>query len=368
MSAAPFRADHVGSFLRPSRLRVARERHRTGGLDAHGLHEVEDACVREVVQRQEDVGLAGVTDGAFRRTHGHADFLVRLDGVSVTQGVFNAAFRKDDGTAVGCAPPTMRVDGPIRHAGAIHGDDFDFLKATTRATPKVCIPAPSMLHVRGGRDLVSREAYPDLDAFYDDLATAYRAEIADLAARGCRYLQFDDTNLTGLCDPAIRERTAAADDPDALARWYCRLVNDAVRDAPQDMTLAVHLCRGNVEGPRVARGGYEPVAAIVFNEMDVDAFFLEYDDERSGEFAPLRHLPAPKMAVLGLMSSKRPEPEPAALVRRRIDEAARYVPLARCCLSHQCGFSSTAPGNELAEEDQWIKLTRCVEIADAVWG
>jgi 5-methyltetrahydropteroyltriglutamate--homocysteine methyltransferase len=369
MPAPPFRADHVGSFLRPRRLREARERHQVGALDAAGLREVEDACIREVVQHQEDVGLEGVTDGEFRRTYFHVDFLEELDGVSVTYGEFKAAFRKDDGTEVGFAPPTMHVEGRIGHSRNIQGADFDFLSRATRATPKVCIPAPSMLHFRGGRDAISREAYPELEPFYEDLAAAYRAEITDLAARGCRYLQLDDTNLAYLCDPAIRERTAArGDDPDALARLYCRLVNDAVRDAPADMTLAVHLCRGNFKSAWVAQGGYEPVAAILFNEMNVDAFFLEYDDERSGDFAPLRHLPAPKTAVLGLMSSKRAEPEPHDVIRRRIDEAARYVPLERCCLSHQCGFSSTAHGNELAEDDQWVKLTRCVEIADAVWG
>jgi 5-methyltetrahydropteroyltriglutamate--homocysteine methyltransferase len=226
-----------------------------------------------------------------------------------------------------------------------------------------------MLHFRGGRQAISERVYPDLERFYDDLTAAYRAEIADLAARGCRYLQLDDTNLAYLCDPAIREGTRArGDDPDDLTRLYCRLVNDAIRDRPADMVACTHLCRGNFKSAWVAQGGYEPVAEILFRDMGVDGFFLEYDDERSGDFAPLRFMPKGKTVVLGLMSSKRPEVEPADQIRRRIDEAARHVLVEQCALSHQCGFSSTAHGNELAEDDQWRKLARCVEVAEAVWG
>jgi 5-methyltetrahydropteroyltriglutamate--homocysteine methyltransferase len=226
-----------------------------------------------------------------------------------------------------------------------------------------------MLHFRGGRQAISAEVYPDLEAFYADLTTAYREEIADLAARGCRYLQMDDTNLAYLCDPAIRERTAArGDDPDELTHLYCRLVNEAIKDRPEDMTVCVHLCRGNFKSAWVAQGGYEPVAEVLFNEMAIDGFFLEYDDERSGDFAPLRFMPKGKRVVLGLMSSKRPAVEGKDELKQRIDEAARFVPLEQCALSHQCGFSSTAHGNELSEDDQWRKLARCVEVATEVWG
>ncbi len=365
----PFRADHVGSFLRPPRLIEAREHHAAGKLDDAGLREVEDACIRELVARQEEVGLQGITDGEFRRTFFHVDFLEKLEGVSVTYGEFTAAFRKDDGTEVGFRPPTMHVDAPIRHATAIQGADYDFLAGVVSRTPKVCIPAPSMLHFRGGRQAISQEAYPDLEAFYDDLTAAYRAEVDDLAARGCRYLQMDDTNLAYLCDPAIRERTKArGDDPDTLTHLYCRLVNDAIKDRPEDMVVCVHLCRGNFKSAWVAQGGYEPVAEILFNEMAIDGFFLEYDDERSGDFAPLRFMPKGKTVVLGLMSSKRPEVETKDELKQRIEEAEAYVALDQCALSHQCGFSSTAHGNELSEDDQWKKLARCVEVAKEVWG
>ncbi|HXZ18162.1 MAG TPA: 5-methyltetrahydropteroyltriglutamate--homocysteine S-methyltransferase, partial [Roseiarcus sp.] len=251
----------------------------------------------------------------------------------------------------------------------IQGPDFDFLKKATTRTPKVCVPAPSMLHFRGGREAISAAVYPNLEDFYEDLTAAYRAEVADLAARGLRYLQFDDTNLAYLCDPDIRARTKArGDDPDELTRLYCRLINDSIRDRPAGMTISVHLCRGNFKSAWVAQGGYEPVAEILLNDMKIDGFFLEYDDERSGDFAPLRFAPRGVAIVLGLMSSKKAAAEPKDEVKRRIDEAAKYVPLDQCALSHQCGFSSTAHGNDLAEADQWIKLARLVEIVEEVWG
>jgi len=369
MAPPPFRADHVGSFLRPARLRDAREKFFAGSLPADELRAIEDSCIREVVKAQENVGLKGITDGEFRRTYFHVDFLEKLDGVETHYGEFSTAFRKNDGTAVGFKPPTMHVEGKIRHATPIQGADFDFLKGVVTRTAKVCIPAPSMLHFRGGREAISSQVYPRLDDFYDDLAAAYRAEVDDLAARGCRYLQLDDTNLSYLCDPAIRERTKArGDDPDALVRLYCKLVNDSIRDRPRDMTISVHLCRGNFKSAWVAEGGYEPVAEILLNEMKIDGFFLEYDDERSGDFAPLRFAPKGPAIVLGLMSSKRAAAEPKDEVKRRIEEASHYVPLEQCALSHQCGFSSTAHGNDLSEADQWLKLARCVEIATEVWG
>jgi 5-methyltetrahydropteroyltriglutamate--homocysteine methyltransferase len=369
MQGPPFRADHVGSFLRPAALMQARGQRDAGALSDEALREAEDAHIREVVRRQEAVGLSGITDGEFRRLYFHVDFLQQLGGVSVTYGDFFATFHRADGTEVGFRPPTMHVDAPVRHVRSIQGPDFDFLAGQVTRLPKVCIPAPSMLHFRGGREAISHEVYPDLEAFFDDLTAAYRAEIADLAARGCRYIQLDDTNLAYLCDPAIRARTAErGDDPDALTRRYVQLVNDALRDRPDDMVAAVHLCRGNFKSAWVSEGGYEPVAEILFSEMAVDAFFLEYDDERSGDFAPLRFVPPGKTVVLGLMSSKRAEVEAADDIKRRIEEATTYVPIERCALSHQCGFSSTAHGNELGQDDQWRKLARAVEVAADVWG
>jgi 5-methyltetrahydropteroyltriglutamate--homocysteine methyltransferase len=369
VSNAPYRADHVGSFLRPARLAKAREKFFADTLPVDELRAIEDECIRDLVARQEQVGLRGITDGEFRRTYFHVDFLEQLDGVTVTYGDFVAKFRKDDGTEVGFRPPTMLVDAKINHSKAIQGADFDFLKSLVGQTPKVCIPAPSMLHFRGGRKGISEAVYPDLEQFYGDLATAYAAEVADLAARGCRYLQMDDTNLAYLCDPEIRQSTIdRGDDPDQLTHLYCRMVNEAINDRPSDMTITVHLCRGNFKSAWVAQGGYEPVADILLNEMKIDGFFLEYDDERSGDFAPLRFLPKGKQVVLGLMSSKLPTVESKDEIRQRIDEAAAYAPLDQLSLSHQCGFSSTAHGNDIGEDDQWRKLERCVDVAAEVWG
>jgi 5-methyltetrahydropteroyltriglutamate--homocysteine methyltransferase len=365
----PFRADHVGSYLRPEPLVRARAQRAAGELDAAGLRRVEDDCIRAVVRRQEDVGLSGITDGEFRRTYFHVDFLEKIEGVAVTYGDFASTFRKDDGTRVGFRPPTMHVRQRLRWVGPIQGPDFDFLRAAVTRTPKVTIPSPSMLHFRGGRKAIDEAVYPQLETFYADLAGVYRQEIADLSARGCRYLQLDDTNLAYLCDPAIRARTAErGDDPGALTRTYCDLINAAIRGRPEDMVVAIHLCRGNFKSAWVAEGGYEPIAEVLFRELDVDAFFLEYDDDRSGDFAPLRFVPRGKTAVLGLMSSKVSAVPERSEVIARIREATRYIPLEQCALSHQCGFSSTAHGNELGEDDQFRKLARCVEVAREVWG
>ncbi len=364
-----FRADHVGSFLRPQRLLDARAKKEAGEITAEALREVEDECITEVVRKQEAVGLKGVTDGEFRRTFFHVDFLEQLDGVEVTYGEFNSKFRKDDGTEVGFRPPTIHVAGKIEHSKSIQGADFDYLKSQVTKTAKVTIPSPSMLHFRGGRSAIDETIYPDLEVFYKDLGDAYAAEAADLAARGLRYLQLDDTNLAYLCDPKIRASTAErGDDPDDLTHAYCRLMNHALASRHDDMTLSVHLCRGNFKSAWVAEGSYEPVAEILLNEMDVDSFFLEYDDERSGGFAPLRFLPKGKSVVLGLMSSKKKEVESKDEVIRRIEEAAVYAPLEQLALSHQCGFSSTSHGNDLSEDDQWRKLERMVEVTEAVWG
>ena len=364
----PFRADHVGSLLRPTRLLEMRDRFFAGNASAEELRAVEDACIAEVVEKQAAVGLLGITDGEFRRTYFHVDFLERLDGVVVEEGDFVASFRKDDGGEVGFKPPTMKVKGKIRHTTPIQGADFDFLQGRVRALPKVSIPSPSMLHFRGGRKAVDSAVYPDMEEFFADLARAYREELGDLAARGCRYVQLDDTNLAYLCDDTIREATRArGEDPNELPRLYCRLINDSIKGLPDDMTIAIHLCRGNYRSAWVAQGGYEPVAEILFNELDVDGYFLEYDDARSGDFAPLRFVPKGKSVVLGVMTSKKPALESKDFLVRRVEAAAKLVPLEQLALSPQCGFSSTVHGNELTEDDQWRKLERLVETAGAIW-
>jgi 5-methyltetrahydropteroyltriglutamate--homocysteine methyltransferase len=363
----PFRADHVGSFLRPPELLAARERFRAGELDRVALRAVEDQAIRGVVKMQEDAGLLGITDGELRRTFFHVDFLEQLAGV-VTKGAVTVKFHNRAGD-VDFAPPVMSVTGKVAHVRPIQRDDFAFLASVTTKMPKVSIPSPTMLHFRGGRAAISAEAYPDLDRFFDDVAAAYRAEIRSLAAAGCRYLQLDDTNLAYLCDPEMRRGVRArGDDPDELPRRYARFINAAIADKPPGLTICVHLCRGNFKSAWVAEGGYEPVAEVLFNELAVDGYFLEYDDERSGDFAPLRFVPRDKRVVLGLVSSKVAAMEHVDALARRIDEAARYVPLDQLALSPQCGFSSTVHGNDITPEVQAAKLRLVVGTALRVWG
>ena len=363
----PFRADHVGSLLRPPTLLRARDDFAEKRISAEALREVEDASIREVVHFQEDVGLSSVTDGEFRRTYFHIDFLEKLEGVEAKGGL-KVSFRTADGT-VDFAPPVLHVTKKVRHVAPIQCRDFEFLEATTTRTAKVTIPSPTMLHFRGGRDAISREAYPDLAEFYEDIAAAYRAEIRSLAAAGCRYVQMDDTNLAYLCDAKMREGVRArGDDPNELPRLYARLMNGVIADKPAGMTVAVHLCRGNFKSAWAAEGGYEPVAEVLFNELAVDAYFLEYDDARSGDFEPLRFVPKGKIVVLGLVSTKHGATEPKDDLKRRIDEAARFVPIEQLCLSPQCGFSSTVHGNEITREVQRKKLGLVVETAREVWG
>ena len=363
----PFRADHVGSLLRPKKLLDAREQHKQGALSASGLRAVEDEAIREIVRFQESLGLRGITDGEFRRTYFHIDFLTRLAGVT-TKGGISVSFHSASGD-VDFAPPVMQVTGKVRHTVPIQRDDFLFLRSATTRTPKVTIPSPTMLHFRGGRGAISRDAYPDLDAFYADVAQAYRDEIADLAAAGCTYLQLDDTNLAYLCDEKMREGARQrGDDPDELPRRYARLINAAIDKRPADMTVCVHLCRGNFKSAWVAEGGYEPVAEVLFNELAVDGYFLEYDDARSGDFAPLSHVPKGKTVVLGLVSTKVGQLESKDDLKRRVDAAARLVPLDQLCLSPQCGFSSTVHGNDIAVESQTAKLKLVVETAREIWG
>jgi 5-methyltetrahydropteroyltriglutamate--homocysteine methyltransferase len=363
----PFRADHVGSFLRPKKLLDARERHAKGAISKPDLRKVEDEAIRDIVKFQEDQGLHGITDGEFRRTYFHIDFLEQLDGVETHTG-FTSQFHTKKGD-VGFAPPVLKVTGKVKHAKPIQLEDFKFLKSATKQTPKVTIPSPTMLHFRGGRGGISEQAYPDLDQFFADVATAYREEIRQLGEAGCTYLQLDDTNLAYLCDPKMREAARGRGlDPDQLPRDYARLINAAIRDRPKNMTVCTHLCRGNFKSAWVAEGGYEPVAEVLFNELDVDGYFLEYDDERSGDFRPLRFLPRGKTMVLGLVTTKLGELESKDALKRRIDEAAKYAPLDQLCLSPQCGFSSTVHGNEIARESQASKLRLIVETAREVWG
>jgi 5-methyltetrahydropteroyltriglutamate--homocysteine methyltransferase len=367
LSKAPFRADHVGSFLRPAELLAARERYQSGHIDRATLRAVEDRAIREVARREEDAGLLGITDGELRRTYFHVDFLEKLHGVN-TRGGVAAQFRNRTGV-VDFAPPVMRVTDKIRHEQPIQLEDFDFLKSVTTRTPKVSIPSPTMLHFRGGRAAISDEAYPDLDAFFADVAAAYRAEIGSLYAAGCRYLQLDDTNLAYLCDPDMREGARSrGDDPTELPRRYASLINAAIADRPADMVLCIHLCRGNFKSAWVAEGGYEPVAEVLLNDLKVDGYFLEYDDARSGDFSPLRFLPPGKRVVLGIVTSKLGILEKKEDIKRRIDEAAKFAALEQLALSPQCGFSSTVHGNDIAQEAQWAKLRLIVETAREVWG
>lgn len=363
----PFRADHVGSFLRPKSLLEAREKFHDSAITAAQLRTVEDDAIRDVVRMQEDLGFKGITDGEFRRTFFHLDFLTQLDGV-VTEGFMPVKFHKRDGD-LDFAPPVMKVMDKVRHGHAIQKPDFEFLKSITRRTPKVTIPSPTMLHFRGGRAGISAAAYPDLEDFYVDVAAAYAQELKDLGDAGCTYLQLDDTNLAYLCDPQQREAARRrGDNPDELPLRYARLINAAIADRPAGMTVCIHLCRGNFRSAWAAEGGYEPVAEVLFNELQVDGYFLEYDDERSGDFRPLRHVPKGKTVVLGLVTTKLGDLENKDDIKRRIAEAAEFMPLDQLCLSPQCGFSSTVHGNDLQMEQQADKIRLVVDVARDVWG
>ena len=371
-SRPPFRADHVGSLLRPPALLAARDQATNGEISRAELRAAEDAAIREVVAFQQSLGLQSITDGEFRRTYFHIDFLERIEGITVSEGGIPAHFHTDEGE-LDFAPPRLSITGKLRRTGPIFGEDFAFLAAAVASagggTPKLAIPSPSMAHFRGGRAAVDRVAYPDIEAFFADLARVYAEEIADLAARGCRYLQLDDTNLAYLCDPKIRaDVRAMGEDPDALPATYARLINAGIAGRPPDMTIAIHLCRGNFRSAWVAEGGYDPVAETLFGQIDADAFFLEYDTDRAGDFAPLRYVPDGKFVVLGLVSTKTPRLEEKDDLKRRIDSASKRVPLERLCVSPQCGFSSTVHGNQITFDDQRRKLELVVELAHDVWG
>jgi len=358
----PYRADQVGSLLRPAELATARRQWKQGALADAQLKEIEDRCVREAVRKQESIGLAAVTDGEFRRDWWHLDFLAQLDGV---QTIVNPG-PKFGGTDE--QPPIATVTGRVGCSRPIFADHFAFVKAVAKATPKLTIPSPSMLHLRGGRSAISKDVYPDLDEFWSDVAGAYRQAIKHLAAAGCSYLQLDDVAFAYLCDPKIQENCRRnGDDPVRLPRRYADTINAALRDRPAGMTVTMHTCRGNFKSAWVAEGGYDPVAEAMFS-ADVDGFFMEFDSARAGGFEPLRALPAGKKVVLGLVTTKVGSIEDKSLLKRRIDEAAKFVPLENLCLSPQCGFSSTHHGNALTEDEQWRKLELVAETAREVWG
>ena len=364
----PFRADHVGSFLRPKALLDARDAYAAGSIDKTALRTAEDAAIRDVVAFQEGLGLHSITDGEYRRKFFHTDFLLQLDGIE-EQGGMEVQFHNAIGKDVHFAPPKMVVTGKIKHAHPIQRADYEFLASVVKETPKVTIPSPTMLHFRAGREGISEAVYPDMTEFFADVAAAYQEEVADLAAAGCRYLQLDDTNLAYLCDDTQRENARRRGlDPDDLPRHYAKMINDAIASAPADMVTAVHLCRGNFRSSWAAEGGYEPVAEIMFNELNINSFFLEYDDARSGDFAPLRFVPKGKTVVLGLVTTKLGDLESKDEIKRRIDEATKFLALDQLALSPQCGFASTVHGNDIAVEQQAAKMRLVLEVAREVWG
>lgn len=364
----PFRADHVGSLLRPPALLAARERRRKGEITADDLRALEDEAIREAVKLQEDIGLKSVTDGEFRRTLWHADFLLSFENVVSVQTGASATFRTAEGD-IQRPLSAFHIAGKLSRPKPIFVEHFKFVKSVTKQTPKQTIPSPSILHFRAGRGGIDPNAYPDMQEFYADLSRVYAEEIADLGAAGCRYLQIDETNFAYLCDPAMRKDAQnIGEDPDALPKTYAKVINDALAAAPADMVKAVHLCRGNFEGAWVAEGGYEPVADVLFNGINVDAYFLEYDSERAGDFRPLRHVPKGKTVVLGLVTTKSGKLESKDDLKRRIEEAAKHCPIEQLALSPQCGFASGERGNKLTVEEEVKKLQLVADVAREVWG
>jgi 5-methyltetrahydropteroyltriglutamate--homocysteine methyltransferase len=366
----PFKADIVGSLLRPQAIHDARARRKAGEISAESLWELEAACVRDAVALQRDVGLRVCTDGDYHRRHWFLDFIERIDGIEI-RGSLPTKFHNETGD-VEWTPPRIEVRGKLRRTRGLAVDDFKALRPVAERyglMPKQAIPSPSIAHFRGGRAAVSTAAYPDMDEFFADLANVYREEIKALYDAGCRYVQIDEVNLAFLCDPKIRAQVAAiGEDPDALPGTYARLLNDTLRGKPEDLVVCLHLCRGNHMSSWMAEGGYDPVAETTFGQIDVDGFFVEYDSPRAGTFDPLRHLGPGKIAVLGLVTTKKPQLESKDELKRRIDEAARFVPLERLALSPQCGFASTLEGNRITADDQKRKLALVVETAEEVWG
>ena len=359
----PHRADHVGSLLRSPRLKEARSQHAAGQLSAAALKEIEDAEIKAIIAMQEEVGLSSVTDGEFRRAYWHFDFLAGLDGVEMVE----AEGIKFAGVTSKAEAPFVKGKLDSRHHPQIA--HFEFLKANTKRTPKMTIPSPSMLHYRGGRKMIASAAYPTMEEFYHDLGQAYKRVIQDFYAAGCRYLQLDDCSFAYLCDPAQRQMlTERGDDPEKQGEIYAGMINAALEGRPSDLVITTHVCRGNFRSTFIASGGYEKVADLLFNKVNVDGYFLEWDSDRAGGFEPLRFLPKGKTVVLGLITSKTGTIENKEFVKRRIEEAGKHAPLEQLCLSPQCGFASTEEGNVLAEDEQWAKLRLVTELADEVWG
>jgi 5-methyltetrahydropteroyltriglutamate--homocysteine methyltransferase len=363
----PFRADHVGSLLRTATLKQAREKRKNGELSEQALTEIEDREIAALIRKQEDIGLQSITDGEYRRISWNYDFLERLDNVESYVGERKIKFAA---TGPQPRPILLRVVGKLGgykpHPMIEH---FKFLKAHTRRTPKVTIPSPSSLHFRYGRDAVPESIYPSMDEFYRDLGQSYRKAVRAFADAGCRYLQLDEVNFAYLCDPALRQVIAdRGEDPAALPAIYAGMLNAAISDIPADMTITMHLCRGNFRSSFVASGGYEPVAETLFNTINVHGYFMEYDTERAGGFEPLRFVPKNKTVVLGLVTTKSGTLEDKDGIKRRIEQATKFIDIDQLCLSPQCGFASTEEGNALAEDEQWAKLRMIVEIADEVWS
>ena len=366
----PFRADHVGSILRPPELLKARKDFEAGRIDAHELRGIEDEAISRIVRKQEEIGLQSATDGEFRRASWHMDFIYQLDGITKEPGNIKVKFHNEQGD-IEFTPAALHVDGKLGVSTTIFGEAFRFLQQTvTTNVPKLTIPSPSMVHYRGGKAAIDPRVYPDMDSFWNDLTAAYRDEVRRLGELGCTYLQFDDTSLAYMNDPHQREYIASiGGDPQSQHVEYIHHINEALAERPDGMSVTTHMCRGNFRSGWAAEGGYDFVAEALFHELDVDGYFMEWDDDRSGGFEPLRLLPkGDKMVVLGLVTTKRGELESKDLLKRRIEEAAKYGPIEQLCLSPQCGFSSTFEGNELSENEQWAKLRLIVELAEEVWG
>jgi 5-methyltetrahydropteroyltriglutamate--homocysteine methyltransferase len=364
----PFRADHVGSLLRPPELKEAREKRKQGKIRSQELKQVEDRCIRTAVAMQEAAGLQSVTDGEFRRAFWHVDFLTGFEGIVATQGQYALKFHGEGG-AESETRSMMVVNSKVKRTRPVAVEHFRFLKEATTRTAKLCIPAPTYLHMRGGRRVVNAAAYPDVEEFWSDITHAYREEIRDLVAAGCTYLQIDDVSFACLCDEGIRAQVKRdGEDPAKLPSKYAAVINSLLKDRPASLGVTMHTCRGNHASMWMAEGGYDAVAEAVFSETNVDGFFLEYDTARAGGFEPLRFVPRTRKVVLGLISTKKPQLEDKGALKRRIEEASKYVPLENLCLSPQCGFASSEVGNRVTEDDQRRKLELVVQVAEEVWG
>ncbi|MGE5148107.1 MAG: 5-methyltetrahydropteroyltriglutamate--homocysteine S-methyltransferase [Candidatus Eiseniibacteriota bacterium] len=366
--ATPIRAHHVGSLIRPNELIKARDAFNDKEITEAECRKIQEAAIRDVVKLQEDIGYRIVTDGEYNRNRWHADFLLKFDNVALIPSKVPVKFHSAQGVREH-KPPTMEIRGRLGRSKPIFLDDFKFLKSVTHETPKVTIPSPSILHFRGGRDTIDRKAYPAIDDFYDDVARVYREEIGDYVKAGCRFVQIDEVNLAYLCDPELREHVRSlGEDPETLPATYAALLNNTVAGLPGDVTPAMHLCRGNFAGAWVAEGGYDPIAELLFNGINIRTYYLEYDSDRAGGFEPLRFLPKGKMAVLGLVTTKAGTLETKDALKRRIDAAARFAPIEQLALSPQCGFSSGVGGNAMSVEEEIAKLRLVVEVSREVWG